>query len=262
MLKEYFKSNLIVILDDTESASGIEASWLSGVSSDTSVSGVSSGAGVGCHTSDEELVQCECPCCCMSDSPSKPLNVTKSKQVYSHNSQQLNWKKSYSQSIQASWYEKYPWITVCTSCYKVFCHTCRIAKQMGLITSFKSSIFVDDGFSNWKKAIEKFRGHKRSDSHKEAVVKVAALFSGTDIGAQLNAEHKKSQVYHQRMLLKLLSTICFLARQGLPLWGHFEDLDHLAGNLYRLLLLRAEDCSELKLWIYKSIHHQVLSMKL
>ena len=63
--------------------------------------------------------------------------------------------------------------------------------------------------------------------------------------------HKKTQLYNQRMLLKLLSTVQFLARQGSSLRGHLEDVNHLEGNLYRLLLLRTEDCPELKSWIYK-----------
>ena len=195
--------------------------------------------------------QCECPCCRWSDSPSQPLDVSNSKQVYSHSSQELNRKKSYSRAIQASWYKKFPWITVCTSSYKIFCHNCRIAKMKGLITSFKSSTFVDNGFSNWKKVLEKFEEHERSDNHREAVAKVAAFLSATDVGAQLSAVHKKTQLYNQRMLLKLLSTVQFLARQGLSLRGHLEDVNHLEGNLYRLLLLRTEDCPELKSWIYK-----------
>ena len=163
----------------------------------------------------------------------------------------MNRKKRYSRAIQASWYKKFPWITVYTSSYKIFFHNCRIAKKKGLITSFKSSTFVDNGFSNWKKALEKFEEHERSDNHREAVAKVAAFFNATDVGAQLSAVHKKTQLYKQRMLLKLLFTVQFLAQQGLSLRGHLEDVNHLEGNLYKLLLLRTEDCPELKSWIYK-----------
>ena len=53
------------------------------------------------------------------------------------------------------------------------------------------------------------------------------------------------------MLYKLLSSIRFLARQGLSLRGHHEDVRTLDGNLYKLLLLRAEDCPELKSWMYR-----------
>ena len=53
------------------------------------------------------------------------------------------------------------------------------------------------------------------------------------------------------MLTKLLSSIRLLAHQGLPLQGHHKDHNSLDGNLYKLLLLRLEDCPELKSWVHQ-----------
>ena len=53
------------------------------------------------------------------------------------------------------------------------------------------------------------------------------------------------------MLLKVISTIRFLARQGLALRWHLEDVNNLEGNFYQLLLLQAEELPELKSWILK-----------
>ena len=44
--------------------------------------------------------------------------------------------------------------------------------------------------------------------------------------------------HHWEMLLILLSSIQFLAKQGLAFYGHREDPDMLQGNLYHLLELR------------------------
>ena len=33
-----------------------------------------------------------------------------------------------------SWYNKYPWITVCTSKYKIYCRVCCIAKQQKFLS--------------------------------------------------------------------------------------------------------------------------------
>ena len=207
----------------------------------------------GCSSSSLHIDQCECPCCCMSGPPSQPLNVKESKQTYSHHSHHLNRKKSYSRSIQPNWYKRYRWISVCISSYKIFCHSCRFAKQKGFITfcNRQKNNFVDVGFSNWKNALEKLEEHDKSESHQEALLNVAAHDSAIDVGAQLSTELRKSQNYHQSMLLKLLSPIQFMVRQGLPLRAHFEDTDHLDGNLYKLLLLRAEHCHELKSWVYR-----------
>lgn len=53
------------------------------------------------------------------------------------------------------------------------------------------------------------------------------------------------------MLLKLLSCIRYLARQGLPLRGHHEDPKSFEGNLYQLLLLQAQDYPQMKTWLHK-----------
>lgn len=47
------------------------------------------------------------------------------------------------------------------------------------------------------------------------------------------------------MLLKQLSSLRYLLRQGLALRGHDEN----EGNLVQLLLLRTEDCAGLKGWL-------------
>ena len=111
--------------------------------------------------------------------------------------------------------------------------------------------FNEDGFSNWKNALAKLDEHEKSEMHREAAVKLAAKASSTHVGAQLNAQHLLDQKHHQRMLAKLLSSIRFLARQGLPLHGHHEDVNSLDDNLYKLLLLRAEDCPQLKSWVLR-----------
>ncbi len=47
------------------------------------------------------------------------------------------------------------------------------------------------------------------------------------------------------MLHVQLSSLRFLLRQGLAIRGHEE----IEGNLMQLLLVRCEDCSDLKQWI-------------
>ena len=54
------------------------------------------------------------------------------------------------------------------------------------------------------------------------------------------------------MLLKQLSNLSFLLRQGLAIRGHTE----VEGNLLQLMTLQSEDCPGLKRWLDK---HQYLS---
>ena len=69
-----------------------------------------------------------------------------------------------------------------------------------------------------------------SDRHKESILKQAAYSSATDIGAQLSVQLSKEQKSNQSMLLKVISSIRFLTRQGLAIRGHFEDVKHPEGN--------------------------------
>ena len=161
-------------------------------------------------------------------------------------------QKSHSKTIQNSWYKIHPWITVCTSEYKVYCATCRAANEQGLLNSIPTkSTFLHRGFNNWKKALEKLRDHECSNVHKEATAKLAAKARGVRIDAQLSVQLGNDQQHHRKMLMKLLQAIQYLSRQGLPLRAHREDTESFSGNLYQLLLLQVKDCPEMISWIHR-----------
>ena len=82
--------------------------------------------------------------------------------------------------------------------------------------------------------------------HKEATEKMAAKSSGTSVVTQLSAQHEADNLFHRRMLMKLVSCIRYLAREGLLLQGHHEDPESFEGNLYQLLLLQAQDYPQMR----------------
>lgn len=133
---------------------------------------------------------CECRCCTDVSIPYHPLDVSESKISHAyHNKEREQGKlKSYARKIQPSWYEKYPWISVCTSSFKIFCTTCRHAKQQNLLTFSKSQkpTFIEEGFRNWGKALSRFQEHEKSITHREAVVKMVAKSGSIPISARLN----------------------------------------------------------------------------
>ena len=109
--------------------------------------------------------------------------------------------------------------------YKVFCHVCCKEKALGLLTLSKSynATFVEGGFSNWKKALQRFGQHEESKIHQEAMAKLAAKFSAVDVRSQLSKQHEAEMKNHRAIFMKLLECVRYLARQGLPLRGHHED---------------------------------------
>ena len=62
----------------------------------------------------------------------------------------------------------------CQTRLKVFCYYCIKASSLNGRNIRADQTFVTSGFSNWKKAIEKFNDHKHSVAHKNAAMTIAA----------------------------------------------------------------------------------------
>ena len=77
--------------------------------------------------------------------------------------------------FQISWKAKYIWIEYNTDKHRVFCSACTnaVKLQMPLPTTSREkdsyAAFVINGFSNWKRALDRFSAHERSELHKAAV---------------------------------------------------------------------------------------------
>ncbi|XP_078665396.1 zinc finger MYM-type protein 1-like [Branchiostoma floridae x Branchiostoma belcheri] len=113
-------------------------------------------------------------------------------------------------------------------------------------STHKEPAFVTSGFSNFKKGIEKFDKHAASEAHGEAVVKCSAI-TGQSIATQLNSQIAEQQQLHRQGLLKQLSALRYLLRQGLAVRGHREK----DGNLYHLLKTWADDNVVVQSWLHQ-----------
>ena len=72
--------------------------------------------------------------------------------------------------------------------------------------------------------------------HRVATVNIAGV---------LNSKKKEQQLQRQRMLLKHLSALCCLARQGLAIWGNEES----EGNMIQLLRMWSTHGADMKEWL-------------
>lgn len=66
-----------------------------------------------------------------------------------------------------------------------------------------------------------------------------------DVSVALKHDHQKTQQTRRLMLMKQISSLRYLARQGLGIRGHIK----LESNLQQILLMRAEDVPGLKDWV-------------
>lgn len=137
-------------------------------------------------------------------------------------------------SFVAAWFTLFPWLTLCVTTSKVFCLYCRYCTRHGLISFSKNSnpAFIVRGFSNWKKGTEKFNSHASSLTHKEAAMKWLSL-GRPSLPERLNSEVLRLQKLRRNGLLKQLTGLKYLLRQGLAIRGH-NDVE---GNLFQLLQL-------------------------
>ena len=100
--------------------------------------------------------------------------------------------------------------------------------------------------------------HEKSISHHQAIDLVEKIPQTTMNVADMLSSHLAEQKAENREILKIiLSSICFLARQGLAFGGRFKAADgsdvsgEVDSNLFQLLKTRAEDNPKLFKWMDK-----------
>ena len=178
---------------------------------------------------------CNSACCTNLKAPNQPMH-----QSFLATTKQKVGNKDEYRSLNPKWYKDFKWLHVCEARKRVFCYYCLVAYLQKTLTATPrhyETAFISEGFQNWKKATERFRFHEESDLHKDALFKFNSSQHPT-ITQQLSTVAAKETAENRKMLLKVLSSLRFLLKQGLPIRGHTSAV----GNLYQLLELRSEDC--------------------
>ena len=103
----------------------------------------------------------------------------------------------------------------------MLCSYCAEAEKrnyFGLSTK-REPAFISKGFSDWKKAFEKFQIDEGSDCHNEAK-QIKILAATTEpIDEQSNSKLADQKRNNRQIFLKILEKLRFLSRQGLPMLG-------------------------------------------
>ena len=143
-------------------------------------------------------------------------------------------------TFQKSWYEKFPWLHVSMGTEGVLCFHCSKYFKAGKPAQAKSidPAFISTGFYNWKKALEKFSMHEKSEGHKVAVT--TAAYETRPVITQLSSAVSTQQAENRASLLKIIGA----ERQGLAFRGH----EHHQGNLDQLLKYKAEEDQAFTRW--------------
>ena len=121
---------------------------------------------------------------------------------------------------------------------KVFCFYCRRAYKTNVLTFSKKSdqAFISIGYDHWKKAKAQFKSHQRSHTNTETIVKLRATEQPSII-SQLVSSSLRDKEQRRKMLLLQISSLRYLARQGLAVRGHKDE----EGNLFQLLKVLSDE---------------------
>ena len=76
------------------------------------------------------------------------------------------------------------------------------------MTAYRDIVFTQTGFSNRKKALDKFEKHKNSRAHAEAFSLVVKIPKSTkDVGEMQSAAHEAEKMETRKALLSVSSTV-------------------------------------------------------
>ena len=82
--------------------------------------------------------------------------------------------------------------------------------------------FVSTGYHNWKGATDSRKGFAKHEHSTYHLTTIQALSNQSDDIGELDA-HRAEKYTNGQMLLHVLSTVRYLARQGLAFRGHNDD---------------------------------------
>ncbi|XP_041369574.1 zinc finger MYM-type protein 1-like [Gigantopelta aegis] len=161
--------------------------------------------------------------------------------------------------FQRAWFDSFPWLHFDANVSGVLCFTCAKAACMDLagMARYSEDTFVSKGFCNWKKAIEKFKIHEKTSAHMISHSNLKFRSFNNDVDAQLSTHHLEEQTKARNALLKIVTTVQYLAQQGLAIRGK-ESSD---GNFMKLLELRSNDDVVLQRWLTRTTSYTSVAVQ-
>lgn len=146
--------------------------------------------------------------------------------------------------FQYDWSTKYDWLEYSESKHAAFCFYCYLFKDNTNNCGYDP--FVDEGFSNWKKATESFGKHVGGigSFHNEAREKYKFFINQkTSIMEKVDKVSSDTKAIYKARLTYSLQCLRYLLKQGLAFRGHDESANsNNKGNFRELLEWLAGKC--------------------
>ena len=161
-------------------------------------------------------------------------------------------------SFQPNWFSDYPWLHYSEESDSVTCFICSKQNAAGTLISAskKEMTFISHGFSNWKKALTRFKEHQTSECHKLAVdFEVNIPQTHPNFCEVSNEQAKCVMQKNRKCLIKIIECLQYLCRQGQAIQGDSDE----ESNLIQLLKLRSKDDGDLQSFLEKGKREKYVS---
>ncbi|XP_024597282.1 zinc finger MYM-type protein 1 isoform X3 [Neophocaena asiaeorientalis asiaeorientalis] len=151
--------------------------------------------------------------------------------------------KGKSRSIKKSWCSNFQQLENSIKKDVIFCYSCQLFCQKKF--SYGGESFAAQGISNWKKTLEKFRKHEKSEMHSKSLQFWREYqFCDETVNDSLS-NHSKQIEGNKKYLKLIIENILFLGKQCLLLRGNDQSVSSVnKGNFLELLEIRAKDKGE------------------
>ena len=115
------------------------------------------------------------------------------------------------------WFVQHPWLHYLENEKSVLCFTCAtaFAKNLLNLANTKEHAFILIGFKGWTKAKERFKLHESSHTHRFATEQIEHATKSLGINVQVNRQQQQEQAANRECLRILMTSIRYLAAQGL-----------------------------------------------
>uniref|UniRef100_A0A8C5Z794 Zinc finger MYM-type containing 1 n=1 Tax=Marmota marmota marmota TaxID=9994 RepID=A0A8C5Z794_MARMA len=151
--------------------------------------------------------------------------------------------KGKSQNTRKPWHSPFQHVENSVKKDITFCYSCQLFCQKNF--SYRGESFVTQGTSNWKKTLEKFRKHEKSEMHLNSL-QFWRKYQFCDEAVSDNLSINSNQIEGNKKYLKLIiENILFFGKQCLPLGANDQSISSInKGNFLELLEIRAKDKGE------------------
>ncbi|XP_050142217.1 uncharacterized protein LOC126618177 [Malus sylvestris] len=153
-------------------------------------------------------------------------------------------------------------IVVCRCIVKdaAFCHYCYLFKcDFDKEGNAGSDVFIEIGFTNWRKGLENFRDHKRGvgSLRNKALQQAGDLMTQKQhIETFVIKQTDEARINYHTLLRGALDCTRWLLQQGLPFRGHDESFNSSnRGNYLELMQFLADDNEKVRKVVFENLKY-------